>query len=141
MSSIEQVDGSNRRDVNCDKKKESLERGGLKAIKTRTVHSIPAPLLSNPRQSDGKERRERLLGNQNRQFASSFLTTKPPTPLTTSFDDSLLLHRQQMFNKSKPMSKLSKIHNQRLGMFKRTEIVTSIDENFTDASDILAASR
>lgn len=136
MSSVKNVDGSVRKDVNCDKKNESPERGKSTAIKTRTVPSMPVPLLSMPRQSDGKERRERLLGNQNRRFALSFLTTKPP--LTTSFDDSLLLVRQRMFNKSKP---ISRVHNQRLGMFKRTEIVSSIDENVIDTLDIMEASR
>lgn len=44
-----------------------------------------------------------------------------------SFDDSQMLNRQRLFHRNRP-----NLRNHRLAMFKRSEIVTSIDENFAD---------
>lgn len=55
---------------------------------------------------------------ESRRLAISGTTNQ--APVMTSFDDSLLLVRQP-------------IRNSRLGMFQRSEIVTSIDENSVDS--------
>lgn len=58
---------------------------------------------------------------ESRRLAISGTTNQ--APVMTSFDDSLLLVRQPKLN----------FRNSRLGMFQRSEIVTSIDENSVDS--------
>lgn len=64
---------------------------------------------------------------ESRRLALSDLPSSQ-RPKMTSFDDSLLLTRQRKFHKPN-------LRNQRLQTFKRSVIVTSIDENYADGCD------
>lgn len=106
---------SARGDDNCDKMNELVNRDKSRGIQSNSTVA---------KKSNDEKR------NQHRRLASVARSS-----LVTSFDDSLLLARQRVFNKSKPICKNVKLHNQRLGMFKRTQIVTSIDENFPQTDE------